>query len=106
MKKSLVVALLFVFAVATVATAHKGEVHSYMGTVTKINTDGSFVLKTTAGKIVTVLTSKSTTYTHADNHAARRSELAAGRRVVVKIDKDGKTATNVKMTASKKSSAK
>jgi len=101
MKRVTAISLLLVFAMATVAFGHAGEVHSYMGTVTKLNDDGSFVMKTKEGKTITILTSKDTTYTHADDHAGTRSELIVGRRVVVRIAKDGKTALNVKMTIPK-----
>ena len=101
MKRTTVISMLLLFTVANLAFGHAGEVHSYMGTITRLS-DGSFTMKTTAGKELTVLTSKQTTYTHADNHAAERSELAVGMRVVVKMSKDGKTAINVKMRPVKK----
>lgn len=103
MKRTVVFTLLFLFT-ATVAFAHAGEVHTYLGTITTINADGSFVIKMTNGKDRTVLVSSSTTYTHADGQEARPSELVAGKRVSAKISKDGKTALNVKFSAAKKAS--
>ncbi len=100
MKRITVISLLLLFT-ATLAFAHAGEVHTYLGTITTINADGSFVLKLTNGKERTVLISENTTYTHADGQAARHSELAAGKRVAAKISNDGKTALNVKLGAPK-----
>ncbi len=90
-----------VLLIAASAFAHAGHVHTYMGTVTMMQGD-SFTIKTTSGKDITVLMSPKTTYRHSDNHAAQRSELAVGMRVVVKMSTDGKTATSVKMSAPKK----
>jgi hypothetical protein len=101
MKNVFAVSLL-IHLFAVVAFAHKGEVHTYLGTVTMLQKDGSFMMKRTDGKNMTVLTSKSTKYLHADDHAAKRSELAKDMRVVVKIAKDGKTALSVKMSPAKK----
>lgn len=102
MKRIAIFTLLFLFT-ATLAYAHAGEVHTYLGTISKINDDGSFVMKMTNGKERTVLVSKSTTYTHADGHKAKHSDLAVGKRVSAKISKDGKTALNVKFAAKKAS---
>src|SRR6266852_1387156 len=99
MKRLMAVAL---FLVAASAFAHAGHVHTYMGTVTMLHGDNSFMMKTTAGKDVTVLTSPKTAYLHSDNHVAKKSELAVGMRVVVKMSTDGKTAVSVKMSAPKK----
>lgn len=100
MKRITVISLLLLFT-ATLALAHAGEVHTYLGTITKINADGSFVIKMTNGKERTVLVSNSTTYSHSDGHAGKSSELAVGKRVAAKISKDGKTALNVKLSAVK-----
>ena len=101
MKQITVISLLFLFT-ATLAFAHAGEVHVYLGTITTINADGSFVMKMTNGKDRTVLVAKTTTYTHSDGHKAKHSELAVGKRVSAKISKDGKTALNVKFSPAKK----
>lgn len=103
MKRLAIITLLFLFT-ATIAFAHAGEVHTYLGTITTISEDGSFVIKMTNGKERTVLVSESTTYTHSDGHKAKHAELAVGLRVSAKISKDGKTALNVKFSAPKKAS--
>ena len=100
MKRISLMSLLLLF-VATMAFAHAGEVHTYLGTVTKIEKDGSFVMKMTNGKDRTVLVSKDTTYSHANGNKAQRAELKVGNRVAAKISKDGKTALNVKFSAAK-----
>ena len=100
MKKITIATLLLLFT-ATFAFAHAGEEHTYLGTVTGLNADGSFVMKMTDGKDRTVLVSESTTYTHLDGQKAKHSELAVGGRVSVRISKDGKTALNVKLAAKK-----
>ena len=83
------------------AFGHAGEVHKYMGTVTTLHNDGSFMLEKTDGKMMHVAVSRTTAYQHADGHAANREELVVGKRVVVTISKDGKTATLVKFAAAK-----
>lgn len=101
MKRIALCTLLLLFT-ATIAFAHAGEVHTYLGTITKIDDDGSFVIVMTNGKERKVLISKTTTYTHVDGHEAGHSELAVGKRVSAKISKDGKTALNVKLAAIRK----
>lgn len=101
MKRIAILSLLVLFT-ATLAFAHAGEEHTYLGTITKVNADGSFVLKTTNGKEHTVLVASTTTYSHADGHAGKASELVVGKRVSVKISKDGKTAKTVKFSVAKK----
>jgi hypothetical protein len=98
MKRVTIISLLLLLS-ATLAFAHAGEVHTYLGTITKINTEGSFVIKMTNGKERTVLVSKTTTYTHTDGNPGKHAELAVGMRVSAKISKDGKTALNVKFSA-------
>lgn len=100
MKKITIAALLLLFT-ATFAFAHAGEEHTYLGTITTMNADGSFVIRMTNGKDRTVLVSESTTYTHLDGQKAKHSELVAGTRVSARISKDGKTALNVKLAAKK-----
>jgi hypothetical protein len=95
-KKPLTALALFFFAAA--AFAHAGHMHTYMGTVTALQNDGSFVIKTTDGKDVTVATSPATTWAHVDGKAATRADLATGMRVVVKMTLDGKTAASVKLS--------
>lgn len=101
MKRIAILSLLVLFT-ATLAFAHAGEEHTVLGTIAKVNADGSFVLKMTNGKERTVLVAKTTTYSHADGHAGKSSELVVGTRVSVKISKDGKTAKTVKISVAKK----
>ena len=91
MTKTTLAALAIVLLAAT-AFAHAGHMHTYMGTVTTLLDDGSFVMKTTDGKDVTVATSPATTWDPA------RASLAAGKRVVVKMTLDGKTAASVRVS--------
>jgi hypothetical protein len=94
MKKLIALALLFV---ATSAFAHAGHMHTYMGSVTMLHGGSAFMIKTTDGKDVTVLTNDQTSFTHADGSAAKATDVAVGKRVVVKMTTDGKTAASVKM---------
>lgn len=88
--------------IALNAFGHAGEVHKYMGTVTAVHDDGSFMLKKTDGTSLHVFVASTTAYQHADGKAATRAELAAGTRVVVTISTDGKTASLVKLAAAKR----
>jgi len=101
MRKLVALSILLILT-TTQAFAHAGHMHTYMGTVTMLHGDGEFMMKTTAGKDITIKTTDKTTFTHSDNHAATLSELAVGMRVVVKMNADGKTAASVKMSAPKK----
>jgi hypothetical protein len=101
MKKTVAFIVLILIVTAS-AFAHAGHMHTYMGTVTMLHGDNAFMIKTTAGKDLMIQTSPETTYLHADNHPAQKSELAPGTRVVVKMSKDGKIAATVKMSAPKK----
>lgn len=82
--------------------AHAGEVHTYMGTVKILQGSDAFMLKTAEGKELKVTTAKTTLYLHADGHPAKQSEVVVGRRVVVTMAKDGKTATRIKIGAMSK----
>ncbi|HEX8154859.1 MAG TPA: hypothetical protein VF698_17125 [Thermoanaerobaculia bacterium] len=97
MRRLALVALTLI--VALNAFAHAGEMHTYMGTVTTLHGDGSFMLQKTDGKTMHVEITKKTTWLHADGKTARPAELAKGKRVVVTIAKDGRTATKVKLAA-------
>lgn len=101
MKKTLAVSLLLLLAMATVAFGHAGETHSYMGTVTALHDDGSFMLKKTDGSTMHVLVAGTTVYLRSDDKAATAADLKEGMRVVAKISKDGKTAMSVKMAPQK-----
>ena len=85
--------------VALNAFGHAGEVHTYLGTVTALHDDGSFMLKKTDGKTMHVMVSDKTAYLHANGKAATRAELTAGKRVVATISTDGKTASTIKIAA-------
>ena len=89
--------LLFTLVVCASAFGHAGEVHTYMGTVTTVNDDGSFVVKKTSGEDLAVATSAKTAFLYSDDSPAKRSDLVAGMRVVVKISTDGRTASTVRM---------
>ena len=99
MRKFIFLSLLLV--VALNAFAHAGEVHTYMGTVAATHDGGSFTLKKTDGNTMQVEVSDATAYLHADGSAASRAELAGGKRVVVTMSKDGKTATTIRLAAAK-----
>lgn len=96
----------FLLFVAFHAFGHAGEVHTYMGTITTVHEDGSFMLKKTDGKTIHVAVSANTAFLHADGRKASRGDIAAGRRAVVTISKDGKTAATVKLAAPKRAPAK
>ncbi|HEX7809455.1 MAG TPA: hypothetical protein VF608_12035 [Thermoanaerobaculia bacterium] len=98
--------LLSLLIVAFNAFGHAGEVHTYMGTVTAMHDDGSFTMKQNDGVTTHVTVSAKTTYLRADGRPATRGELTAGKRVVVTMSKDGKTATPIKLAASKRASSK
>ena len=97
MRKFILFSLLLL--VALNAFGHAGEVHTYMGTVTALHDDGSFMLKKTDGKTMHVMVSAKTAYLHANGKAAKRADLTAGKRVVATISKDGKTASTIKIAA-------
>ena len=97
MTKTRIALSLLLPLLAATAFAHAGHVHSYMGVVTMLHDDHSFMIKTSEGTDLTVQTTDATTYAHADGSAATRADLTAGMRVVVKMSLDGKTAASVKM---------
>ena len=102
MKKRFVISLVFLLLAATSAFTHAGHIHTYMGSVTMLHGDSAFMMKTTDGKDVTIKTSSTTRFLHSDDQPANQSELAVGKRVVVKMDEDGVTAASVKMSSGKK----
>lgn len=99
--RRLALTALFLLAVSFQAFGHAGEVHKYMGTVTSVRDDGSFAMKTTDGKTVDVSVSKTTEYRDADGHYAKHAELQTGKRVVVTVSKDGRTASAIKFARTK-----
>jgi len=102
MKKLTALSILLLLLAATTAFAHAGHVHTYMGTVTMLHGGGEFMMKTTDGKNITIRTTSKTKFMHADDRAAKVSDVAVGTRIVVKMSTDGKTAASVKMSAPKK----
>lgn len=98
--RKLILCSLLLLAAAN-AFAHAGEVHKYMGTVKAVNEDGSFILAKTDRSEMRIEVSKTTAWVFSNGAAASASELAAGKRVVVTISKDGKTASEVKFPAKK-----
>lgn len=101
MKKTIPLFLFFILSV-TIAFAHAGHIHTYMGTVTMLHTDTQFMMKTSDGKDLTIDTTPSTNWLDAKGHAAKKNELAVGSRVVVKMNIDGKTAASVTMASPQK----
>ena len=97
MRLASLISLLILLAAGSTAFGHAGEVHTYLGTVTSVNADGSFVMKTTGGEARTVLVSSSTAYRYADGGPATAADVQAGKRVAAKIGTDGKTALTVKV---------
>jgi hypothetical protein len=100
--KKLAAISLFLFLAATTTFAHAGHIHTYMGTVTMLHGDGAFMMKTAEGKDLTIQTSAKTEWLRSDGHVAKKTELAVGSRVVVRMNTDGKTAASVRMSAEKK----
>jgi cytolysin (calcineurin-like family phosphatase) len=97
--KRLIALTALLFLTSTAAFAHAGHVHTYMGTVTTLHANSGFTMKTTDGQDLTIATTPTTSWLHADGHAAKQSELAVGSRVVVKMNIDAKTAASVKLSA-------
>lgn len=98
MRRLILVPLLLIAALN--AFGHAGEVHKYMGTVSAVQGE-SFTLAKTDGTSLQVLVSPATVYQQADGAAASRTDLAAGKRAVVTISKDGRTASLVRFAAKK-----
>lgn len=96
------IALIFFLTTVTSSFAHAGHIHTYMGTVTMLHGEHSFMMKTTDGKDLTIETSAKTKWKHADGHVAKSTELKVDDRVVVKMMMDDKTAAEVKIAAPKK----
>ncbi len=98
MKKAFAISLVLFLAVGS-AFAHAGHAHTYMGSVTMLHSDTELMMKTTDGKDVTIQTTPKTIWLHSDGHTAKKSELAVGTRLVVKMNTDGKTAASVTISA-------
>src|SRR5262252_10969192 len=76
--------------VSAIVLAHGGMEH-VMGTVTQVS-DASVVVKTTAGKTVTVAVDAKTTYTRASK-PIQKTDIKVGDRVVIHAEEEGKTLT-------------
>lgn len=100
MKKQLVT-LASVLVLSTAAFAHNVHAMTKMGTVKRVQ-EKSIVLIMSDGDLESVSLSPKTAFLHSDDHAAKKSELAAGMRIVVKMTSDGKSAATVKMSAARR----
>ena len=100
MRKIILCSLLLLIALH--AFGHAGEVHTYMGTISIVHEDGSFMLQKTDGKTIHVGLLKNTAFVYSNGKAATRAQIAAGKRVVVTMSKDGKTATKIKFAVAKR----
>ena len=93
---SLFIVALFIGAAAS---AHGGHAHQVLGTVKEVSGD-HVIVTTKEGKEVTVHLTEKTKYEKA-GEAATRKDLAAGSRVSVYLENDGKSAATVKIGAPK-----
>ncbi len=98
MKKALAFAVLSLL-LATVALAHGGHQHAYLGTVKMLH-ENHLVVTTTDSKEVTFTLTDATTYTRGAA-AATKADLKEGVRVSVGVANDGKTATTIKIAPPK-----
>lgn len=85
--------------VAAAAVAHGGHGHQVLGILKEVHEE-HMVVTTKDGKEVTVHLSEKTKYEKASK-AAAKGDLAAGARVSVQLEKDGKTAATVRIGAPK-----
>ncbi|HVE70527.1 MAG TPA: hypothetical protein VNI54_04095 [Thermoanaerobaculia bacterium] len=92
----------FALLAAVSAFGHAGEVHTYMGTVAAVHDSAAFTMKKTDGGSLRVEVSAATAYVHANGTRGTRDDVTPGKRVVVTISKDGRTASLVKIAASKR----
>ncbi len=88
---------LIVLLASSAALAHGGP-GNLLGTVKEVNAE-QMVVTTKDGHEVTVHLTEKTTYEKASKAAAIQ-DVAAGARVSVKLEKDGKTAVTVKIGSS------
>lgn len=98
MKKALALAVLSLL-LATVALAHGGHQHSYLGTVKMLH-ENHLMVTTTDGKEVAFTLTDATTYTRGEA-AATKADLKEGVRVSVGVANDGKTAKAIKIAPAK-----
>jgi hypothetical protein len=85
--------------VAAAAVAHGGHAHQVLGTVKEVSGD-HVIVTTKDGKEVTVHLTEKTKYEKAGD-AATRKDLAAGSRVSVYLENDGKSAVTIRIGAPK-----
>ena len=92
MKKHLAVLSFCLVFLAAMALAH-GDMQHVMGTVTQISAD-SITVKTTKGKVVTVVVAADTKFMK-DKADAKIADVKVGDRVVIEAKKDEKDATKL-----------
>ena len=100
MRKIAFFSLVLLFVVVN-AFGHAGEVHTYMGSISTMHGDGSFMLDGTDGETHHVVVARSTVFRNADGSPASATDLAVGKRVVATISTDGKTASMIKFAKKK-----
>ena len=102
MKRVLLITALLVMA-SVPLFAHPGHVHTYMGTVSMLHGDNTFMMETAKGDVVTVQTDSKTAFVLSPgNHKGKMGDLEEGMKVVVKMSTDGKTATSITMSKATK----
>lgn len=84
---------------AASAFAHGGHKHQFLGTVKAVNENQLVVTTTDQEEVAFTLTGK--TKFSRGTAAASKADLAAGVRVSVYVENDGKTARTVKIAAAK-----
>jgi len=95
-------ALFLFFALAllsSLAFAHAGHQHHFLGTVKSLAADDLVVTATDGADRTFVLTD--TTALQRGSEAASRADLTPGTRVSVEVANDGKTAVTIKLGAKK-----
>ena len=80
---------------ATTALAHGGHKHQFLGTVKTLQ-ENNLVVTTTDKADVTFTLTANTTFTKG-TATATRADLAAGARVSIYVENDGKTAKTIKI---------
>lgn len=98
MKRAIALAVLSLL-LATIALAHGGHQHNYLGTVKALQ-ESQLVVTTKDNKEVTFTLTDATAYTRG-GAAATKADLKEGVRVSVGVANDGKTATTIKIAPAK-----
>ena len=91
MKAHRLIIISLVLLVSVSAFAHGGHKHQFLGFVKSLNAD-ALVVTTTEKKDVTFTLTAETTFS-----GGTRADLAAGKRVSVSVENDGKTAKTIKL---------